>query len=284
MTTPCQACCPVDLLIPNDFDYGTLVYATQGFSFVIDCPVGYYCKPGLFPVTVTIPKSEIPPVNVPPNIGNTGGTIILRGCSGFITGIVTRGSGAGGIAVAIGSMQHGWALMQARCNVIAGLIPLPAGLAVEVGNDQECFSTSSSTCPGGQVQEAVITSCIPPDTFTIELTAPSTEQVQAAKAALNNKAALQAQLAAEAQQICGWFNAGNSYANGCACSPGCGAFGPFSWTWVGGEFFSTVSLADANSKAACSACDELYAQCLASGCPAGSCLTTRNSCGANPCP
>lgn len=282
MSSPCKACCPVDLFIPDDFDYGRLAYATQGYSFVINCPPGYFCRPGQFPVTVTIPAGDIPPVHLPADDG--GGPVVLRGCSGFITGVIVPGSSQSALSFIITAMQQRWAQMQANCDVISGLTPLPAGLTVEVGNDEQCYTTSNGTCPPGEVQKTPVTVCIAADTYTQDLLMPTVAQYQAAKASLNSQAALAAQNQAEAAQVCGWVNGGNSYSNGCACSPGCGIFGPFGWTWIGGEFFSTVSQVDANAKASCAACDKLYALCLASGCPAGSCLSVRNLCGPNPCP
>lgn len=275
-TTTCKACCPVDLLIPDDFDYGTLFYATQGYSFVIDCPPGFYCQPG-FPITVTIPPGEIPPVHVPVNVPTGGGSVILRGCSGFITGIVIPGSSPFVLGQIIASMQQRWAQMQANCDVISGLTPLPGNLAVEVGNDEQCYTTNSGTCPPGETQKAPVTNCIPEGTFTKDLVGvPTVAQYQAAKALLNSQAALKAQNNAEAAQVCGWFNATNTYTIGCPCSPGCGIFGPFGWMWNGGEFFSTVSQADANQQAFCGALIELNKLCVASGCP--------NCTAATPCP
>ena len=282
MSDTCRACCAFDTLVPEDLDYGNLVYATQDFSFVINCPPGYYCRPGQFPVTVIIGKDTIPPVTVPPNITTTGGPIILRSCSGFITGVVTIGTTPGALGLILQSMQERWAQQQALCDVISGLTPLPAGLVETVGNDEQCYTTINGTCPPGEVQQTPVTVCIAADTFTQDLTMPTVAQYQAAKATLNAEALLKAQNQAEAMQVCGWKNAGNSYIGPCGCSPGCGIFGPFGWTWIGGELFSTVSQADANAKALCAACDKLYQLCVASGCP--DCLGPRNLCAPNPCP
>src|SRR5881394_158722 len=277
----CRACCPVDVLVPNDLDYGFLVYATQDFSFVVDCPPGYYCQPGRFPVIITIGKGTVPPVQTPPG---TGGTAVLMSCRGPITGIIPFGASLALIESVAAAMQHEWARRQANCDVIATLTPIPAGLKQTIGNDEQCFTTDNTTCPAGQVQREPITNCVPAGTFTEDLLQPTTSQIAAVKALLNLRAADLAKVNAQAFQECGWFNTNNVYVNGCACSPGCGFHGPYSWTWNGGEFFSQVALADANAIAACAACDQLYALCLADGCLAASCLTTRNACGPNPCP
>lgn len=263
----CRSCCAFDVTVPGDLVYGDLVYATQGFSFVVNCPPGYYCRPGQFPVTVVIGKDTIPPVTVPPDITTTGGPVILRSCSGFITGIVIPGSSQSGLQIILQSMQQRWAQEQALCDVISGLTPLPAGLTETVGNDEQCYTTVDGTCPPGEVQKTPITTCIPADTFTQDLLMPTVAQYQAAKAVLNAEAALKAQGQAEGQQVCGWKNPTNTYTIGCPCSPGCGIFGPFGWQWIGGEFFSTISQADANQQAFCGALIELNKLCVASGCP-----------------
>lgn len=270
----CRSCCATNVLVPNDLSYGSLIYATQDYSFVINCPPGYVAKPGLCPVTVIIDKGQIPPVQVP----TTGNQMTLRSCSGFVVGIIPDGASQSAINAIAAAMQQEWARRQALCDVTSTLtpLPIPGRLSQTIGNNEQCFTTTDASCSGGRTQHEPVTYCVPENTYTQTIDAPTTAQVAAIKNSLNALALLAAQAQAESEQECGWFNAGNSYSNGCSCSPGCGIYGPFGWTWNGGEFFSTVSQADANSQAFCAACDQLFTLCVKSGCP--TCSVTHDVC------
>lgn len=116
---PCQPCCAFDVLVPSDLDYGSSVYATQALSFVIDCPPGYVCQPGQFPVTITIPPEQIPPVRIVPGVT----TLVLQGCKSAIVATIPPGSNQTQTAAIISSMQQQWAQQQAECNAILSFRP-----------------------------------------------------------------------------------------------------------------------------------------------------------------
>lgn len=287
----CSTCLPLSCVEPDDLSayslQSTQFFTNPTFGFVLDCPAGYYCP--WRNRTIIINQGSLPPVYVP---NNPTSPITIRCCGKNLSANIPAGSTDTQKNIIVHNLFAACAKLEADC-INTGTGPpgfpppflLPAGgITVEIGNDEQCYTTSSGTCPPGEVQKEAVTICVPADTFTQGLFAPSPQAYDAAKALLNSQAALSAQDQAEAAQQCGWYNVGNSYSNGCPCSPGCGFHGPYGWTWSANIFFSTVSQADANAKANCAACDELYALCLADGCPAGSCLTARNSCAPNPCP
>ena len=286
----CSTCQAARCQTPEDLSaysfQSSAFFTSPQFGFVLNCPPGYYCP--WKNRTIIIPVGGLPPIYVP---NNPVGPITVKCCNRNITASIPAGASQTQIAAIVSNLYASCARIEANCiNTRTGPpgfgppVLIPAGITIEVGNDEQCFTTDSSTCPAGEVQKEAVTICVPENTFTQGLFAPSPQTVATVKAQLNAEAALNAQDQAEAAQQCGWFNQGNSYSSGCPCSPGCGFHAPYGWTWHGGEFFSTVSQADANNKAGCAACDQLYALCIADGCPAGSCQTVRTACGPDPCP
>lgn len=134
-------CCAVDVFVPGDLDYGSAIYPTQGFSFVVNCPPGYFCRPGIFPVTITIDKSRIPPVIIPPP-GPNGNPVTLQSCSGTITRIIPPNATPTQIQVIAGQMQYTWAQEQATCDAINtyALRPVPRSVTLPNG----CLNVSYS--------------------------------------------------------------------------------------------------------------------------------------------
>ncbi len=153
-------CCATDVFVPNDFDYGTLDYATQGFSFVVNCPPGYYCQPGLFPRTVTIPKEDIPPVIVP----DEGGPVYLQGCSSMITRTIPPNATAAQVNAIVLSMQQEWAQQQATCDVIIqfGLHKKAPLVILPVACLNSSYSVGSIPLPGTGPYVFTQTGALPP--------------------------------------------------------------------------------------------------------------------------
>ena len=164
----CIPCCALDVAVPNDFDYGYLLYPTQPYSFVLDCPSDLYCPTGYFPVTVTI--SDIPPVIV-----QTGATTLwLQGCSSLITATVPAGANAAQIAAIAAGMQQQWAYQQAWCNVRRNIPKLPKTVRLATGCAQANYSQSITPLKGSGPYSFVIISGILPFGLSLTQTGPTT--------------------------------------------------------------------------------------------------------------
>lgn len=124
MTTPiCRPCIGLGCDNPDDLAAGVdaALYSTIDYSFIVQCPPLCFCPPGLFPQTISILASTIPPV-IPPII-EPGEQIILRlqGCTSLITRTLDPGSTQDQIAAAAQSMQAEWAGQQSLCDAL--LVP-----------------------------------------------------------------------------------------------------------------------------------------------------------------
>jgi hypothetical protein len=124
MATPiCNPCLGIPCDNPPDLASGIdgAIYSALDYSFIVQCPPLCFCPPSLFPQTISILASTIPPV-IPP-IPETGLPIILRlqGCSALITRTLPFVSNQATIAAAAQSMQAEWAGQQALCNAL--LVP-----------------------------------------------------------------------------------------------------------------------------------------------------------------
>lgn len=145
----CRPCIGLTPCIdPSDLATGIdgALYSSLDFSFVVQCPPQCFCPSGLFPQTISILASTIPPV-IPP-INEPGAPIILRlqGCTSLITRTLSAGSSQSEIAAAAQSMQAEWAGQQALCNAL--LIPgvnCNTGRTIDVCNDAQTF-----VCYNGQ--------------------------------------------------------------------------------------------------------------------------------------
>lgn len=136
----CLPCIGIGCDNPADLAAGidSAIYSSQDFSFIVDCPTGCFCPPGLFPRTITILASTILPV-IPP-ILEPGAPIILRlqGCTSLITRTLLASSSQADIVAAAQSMQAEWAGQQALC--IAALVPgvnCNTGTSISVCNDAQ---------------------------------------------------------------------------------------------------------------------------------------------------
>lgn len=146
-TTICRSCLALPCVNPNDLAAGIdgAIYSALDFSFVVGCPPTCFCPPGLFPRTISILSSTIPPV-IPP-ILEPGTPIILRlqGCTSLITRTLVSTATQAQIVAAAQSMQAEWAGQQALCNAL--LVP---GVNCNTGSGSisVCNDAQTICCPG----------------------------------------------------------------------------------------------------------------------------------------
>lgn len=184
----CRNCLGLPCVNPDDLASGIdgAFYSSLDFSFLLGCPPPpCECPPGLFPRTISILASTIPPV-VPP-VSEPGFPIILRlqGCISLITRTLDPGSSQTAIAAAAQSMQAEWAGQQATCNakLVSGVNCTPND-SISVCNDEQNFICPS---PPGPVHVPAGTYC-----QTLVTTGLTQAQIDAAtaqiKASLNQNA------------------------------------------------------------------------------------------------
>ena len=167
--SPCVPCCAMDVEVPNDFDYGYQLYATQAYSFVLDCPSDLFCPPGYFPVTVTIPPTQIPPVIVPP-----GATVLtMQGCSSLITASIPAGANSTQIAAIVAGMQQQWAYQQAWCNVRRNIPKQPKQLTLPTACANTSYSQPITPLTGSGPYDLSIVSGILPYGLSLTQTGPT---------------------------------------------------------------------------------------------------------------
>ena len=157
-------CCAVDVFVPGDLDYGSTIYPTQGFSFVVNCPPGYFCRPGIFPVTITIDQSRIPPVIIPPDNPPGGTPVTLQSCSGTIMRLIPANATPQQIQVIAGQMQYTWAQEQATCDAINvyGLRPTAKSVVLPNGCLNVSYSVGDIPFSGSGPYTFVFTGATPP--------------------------------------------------------------------------------------------------------------------------
>lgn len=182
----CRPCVGLPCDNPNDLAAGIdgAIYSALDFSFEVFCPEKCYCPPSLFPRTISILSSTIPPV-IPP-INEPGTPIILRlqGCASLITRTLDSTATHAEIVVAAQSMQAEWAGQQALCNAL--LVP---GVNCNTGSGSisVCNDGQTICCPGfGPVTIAANQFC-----QDLNITGLNQGQIDAATAVL--KANLNAQ-------------------------------------------------------------------------------------------
>lgn len=90
----CQPCQTIDCTVPDDLDTYSLQswinFLSPTLGFIVQCPVGYQCAPGLFPRTVTYPPGRFVIV-YPPNPPD-GYVLRLQGCQSEVTRTVPAGA------------------------------------------------------------------------------------------------------------------------------------------------------------------------------------------------
>lgn len=179
-TSICLPCIGLGCDNPSDLAAGIdgALYSALDYSFIVECPTGCFCPPGLFPQTITILASTIPPV-IPPIFDGSQIILRLQGCTSLITRTLSTDSSQAEIAAAAQSMQAEWAGQQALCNalLIPGVNCNNGGTDfVMVCNDDQSFTCSA---PAGQVD-------VPAGTFCQKLvtTGLTAAQIAAATAAI----------------------------------------------------------------------------------------------------
>ena len=147
-TTICRPCVGLPCDNPPDLAAGIdgAIYSALDYSFVVQCPQGCFCPPDLFPQTISILASTIPPV-IPPII-EPGIPIILRlqGCSALITRTLDAGSTQDQINAAAQSMQAEWAGQQALCIALSTPgVNCNTGDSISICNDAQDFVCYTGT-------------------------------------------------------------------------------------------------------------------------------------------
>jgi len=164
MSVPiCRPCIALPCDNPPDLAAGidAALYSQLDYSFIVQCPEHCYCPPGLFPQTISILASTIPPV-IPP-ILEPGDQIILRlqGCSALITRTLSSNATQAEINAAAQSMQAEWAGQQALCNalVVPGVNCNTGSGTISVCNDEITFvcpyTGNTIVTPAGTVCESL---------------------------------------------------------------------------------------------------------------------------------
>lgn len=221
----CSTCgivldCPSNSGNPPDIAIMTGVYSTNPFIVTVDCPAGYYCVPGIFPVVI---NPGIPPaVTIDPDAG----LLILQGCQSAIIRRVVPGSSPALIQATIQAMQQEWSRQQANCIALTGgggAFPAPTRLPgpgqtggrIDISNTQQCYTAA---CPGGS---PTTTQCITAGTVAVTLFAPTPDQIAQIQAQVNATALQSAQANAQAAlgPLCGICNSAVQASQTCAGDP-----------------------------------------------------------------
>lgn len=111
----CPTCEPIDCCVPSGLDDYLLVgptFLNNQVSVLFDCPTGYLCTPGVYPLLITIKKGEIPwnPPVIPPVT-----PLILNCCDGRIVRDVPAGISAAAYTALLQSMVDEAARRLAGC-------------------------------------------------------------------------------------------------------------------------------------------------------------------------
>ena len=167
MSAPCFNCgAVIDCLefggIISDVSPSNGFYAQQDYTFLIDCPVGYVCFEGIFPIVITIPKDGIPGITI-----GQGGTMSLLGCQSLISATIPVGASASDIQELANSLFQQWALQQAQCNALT-TIPRPRKRQTQLPSAclDATYSQRLTDSTGGATQSLIVTQgFLPPGMF-----------------------------------------------------------------------------------------------------------------------
>lgn len=196
-------------VITPDFAPSQGFYATQGYTFVLDCPPGYLCFKGYWPRPITIPPPIIPPVVI-----GDGGNMFLLGCRSMLSVQIPVGATRAQIQALANELQRQWALQQANCDNIntspAPGIPPPTpipgggggripGTRVTVTNDEQCYTAHCVPESAG----APYTDCVEPGYYEQTLFNATPEQVAFLQAKFNADALALATSTAQSHLLCG---------------------------------------------------------------------------------
>ncbi len=181
-------------------------FATQNYSFLLDCPPGYFCFPGFYPIVITIPSTDIPPVN------QTGDRFSIYGCQGMVSVQIPVGISNAATQQLVNGLFAQWAFQEAQCRLkkspAPGIppptrIPTGKGNRTDVYNEIECFTAHCVPESAGDPK----TDCVDTHTFHTTLFDATDAQIAAAQAQVNALATDQATRLATAALTCGVCNA-----------------------------------------------------------------------------
>jgi hypothetical protein len=111
----CPVCTVIDCCVPSGLDDYLLVgqsVLNNSVSIAFDCPEGYVCDPGVYPIVITIPRGRlrwspppIPPIN----------PLRLNCCDGVIIRSIPEGISQSAYQVILQDMADEWARREAGC-------------------------------------------------------------------------------------------------------------------------------------------------------------------------
>lgn len=190
-------------------------FATQDYTFLIDCPPGYICFPGTFPVIITIPKGDIPGVTITP-----GGTMSLRGCQSMIRVTIPIGASFFQIQALANTLFSQWAFQEAQCRAKM-TIPAPTFVGgrhtrTDVTNSEQCFTAHCTPDSAGAPSQQ----CVEPGQYSVTLFDASPDQIADTQTRLNANALKEATDSATGLLKCGVCNAEQAGSQFCPSNPG----------------------------------------------------------------
>lgn len=177
-------------------------FATQDYSFLLDCPAGYFCFPGYWPRVITVTKDKIPGVTI-----TDGGEMCLLSCGGMVCKGIPIGATPAEVQAIANSLFASYAAATAACiNTGTGPAPgvppptrIPAGSRVDVTNDEQCFTAHCVPDSAGPP----VTECVEPGQYSTTLYDASPAQIAATKAQFNASALQEATASAQGLLLCG---------------------------------------------------------------------------------
>ena len=165
--TPCTTCLTVDCIDVGDltrYNFQLNAFISPQYTFVVSCPIGVVCQPGVYPVTITIPPGTFIIPLPDPNGPITGvGPLTVQTCTGQLTAAIPDGSTQAQIQALAAGLAQQAAQAQAGCNVLkspGGSIPAPTPPVFS--NNLQCVPTLT---------------CTPPDMFTVTGSIPTGYQL-----------------------------------------------------------------------------------------------------------
>lgn len=203
--------------VHGDLAPSTGFFATQGYSFLLDCPPGYVCFPGFWPRVIDIPAKDIPPVYP------DGSFFSIYGCQGMVTAPIPIGISAAETQLIVNNLFQTWALRQAQCankKSPAPGIPAPTLITgnkqIDVYSTQQTYTAHCNPESSGDPKTVVV----PAGYMGATLWNPTPAQIAAAQAQFDAAALGFATKQATSQLTCGVCNAFLHTFQACAGDPG----------------------------------------------------------------
>jgi len=192
-------------------------FATQGYTFILDCPPGYSCFPGYWPRVIDIPKDTIPEVIV-----TDGGNFSIYGCQGMVTVPIPIGISQAQTQLLVNNLFETWAFQQAQCKNKTSPGPgIPAPTLItgntrtDVNSTEQCYTAHCNPESSGSPKSF----CTPPGYMGATLFNATPDQIAAAQAQFNAAALDFATKSATTQLTCGVCNAFLHTFQACAGDP-----------------------------------------------------------------